>query len=310
MAENSNGDQATLFHGAVPGVSIGDTFENQASLIPKGVHGNRTAGIWTKAKVSDAAGSIVLNGGYPDDQNFGDRIIYTGMGGQTHGRQTEDQSFEQFANRALLRNLARRVPVRVIRGHKGDPERSPSTGYRYDGLYHVTRAWQGPGRTAETSTYQMCMFQLERAGLGAEPQATSDRKHHVSALERLAVERQAVAVVTAYFEELGYEVTDVGVPGHPYDLIAADTTEQLRVEVKGRRGTASTVDVTHNEVIAARQYDRSVLAVVDEIDLAQDDGVPVADGGRLRIWLAWQPQDAHLKPTQYRYSLPERNDLP
>jgi hypothetical protein len=36
----------------------------------------------------------------------------------------------------------------------------------------------------------------------------------------------------------------------------------------------------------------------------------VADGGRLRIWLTWQPQDTHLKPTQYRYSFPEGSDLP
>ena len=73
--------------------------------------------------------------------------------------------------------------------------------------------------------------------------------------------------------------------------------------------TASTVDVTSNEVSAARNYDRSVLAVVNEIALSSEPELRASEG-RLRIWLAWSPVDENLEPTQYRLSLPATADLP
>lgn len=81
-----------------------------------------------------------MSGGYEDDEDYGDTILYTGHGGndpQT-GRQTADQTLTR-QNLALAVSADRGLPVRVLRGADGDPKHSPSSGYRYDGLYYVER---------------------------------------------------------------------------------------------------------------------------------------------------------------------------
>jgi putative restriction endonuclease len=88
------------------------------------------------------AESVVVSGGYKDDEDFGDRIIYTGHGGQDApgGRQIIDQKMER-GNKALANSQLNRTPVRLIRGSGGDPKFSPKSGYRYEGLYQVTGHW-------------------------------------------------------------------------------------------------------------------------------------------------------------------------
>jgi putative restriction endonuclease len=62
--------------GHIPGYPVGSWFENRAELADAGVHRHRQAGI--SGSASKGADSIVLSGGYEDDQDFGDLIIYTG----------------------------------------------------------------------------------------------------------------------------------------------------------------------------------------------------------------------------------------
>jgi putative restriction endonuclease len=46
---------------------------------------------------AEGADSIAVNGGYEDDEDFGDEIIYTGAGGNdpNTGRQIHDQTLAQ-----------------------------------------------------------------------------------------------------------------------------------------------------------------------------------------------------------------------
>jgi len=89
------------------------------------------------------AESVVISGGYPDDCDFGNVIIFTGAGGQSapgSGIQIADQKMEG-ANKAMVRAQYDATPVHVIRGAGGDPKFSPVSGYRYDGLYDVMDHW-------------------------------------------------------------------------------------------------------------------------------------------------------------------------
>jgi putative restriction endonuclease len=89
---------------------------------------------------SSGTESIVLNGGYADDIDLGSLIVYTGQGGQSETGakvQVRDQVLER-GNLGLKVSHEQNLPVRVIRGYKGDPAYSPAAGYRYDGLYRVT----------------------------------------------------------------------------------------------------------------------------------------------------------------------------
>lgn len=130
--------------GHVPGVTVGQEFRDRAELSQAQVHRPLQAGISGAGR--DGADSIVVSGGYVDDEDYGDQIIYTGAGGrdQSTGRQIADQTLER-GNLALATSCDQGLPVRVIRGADGDETYSPQVGYRYDGLFSVVRYWPEAG---------------------------------------------------------------------------------------------------------------------------------------------------------------------
>lgn len=113
----------------------GTKFANRQEMSIKRIHGPTQAGIWNDG--SDYAVSIVVSGGYVDDSDDMDTILYTGQGGRdpTSGRQIKDQELTR-GNKGLYNSMKLKYPVRVIRGFQ--VEMGPEKGYRYDGLYLVT----------------------------------------------------------------------------------------------------------------------------------------------------------------------------
>ena len=130
--------------GHVPCIGVGASFKSYAELNAAGVHKPSQAGI--SGSGSEGADSIVVSGGYVDDQDFGDEIIYTGQGGRdASGKHVKDQELTR-GNLALAKNVLEGLPLRVIRGaHPGNPY-APITGYRYDGLYRVEAHWHEVGK--------------------------------------------------------------------------------------------------------------------------------------------------------------------
>ncbi|MCG6211347.1 HNH endonuclease [Vibrio furnissii] len=130
--------------GHIQDVSVGDIFENRIELAKSGIHPPTQAGISGGAK--EGADSIVLSGGYEDDEDFGDEIIYTGAGGRDEntGKQIADQKLER-TNLALAKNSLEGLPVRVTRSAKHPSHYSPTKGYQYAGLYRVVDYWYESG---------------------------------------------------------------------------------------------------------------------------------------------------------------------
>jgi hypothetical protein len=118
---------------------VGTSFDSRAAVRQSGLHRHDMAGI--SGAYDEGADAIIVSGGYGDDVDLGDEIIYTGQGGQENGKQVRDQELTR-GNRALVISENLGLPVRVIRGSGGDPQFSPSTGYRYDGLFSVVEHWQ------------------------------------------------------------------------------------------------------------------------------------------------------------------------
>jgi putative restriction endonuclease len=85
-----------------------------------------------------------VSGGYVDDEDYGDMLLYTGQGGRdpNTGVQVADQELAR-GNIGLARSQLDGRPVRVVRlgGWEGDPQ----TGYRYDGLFRVVDHWHQAG---------------------------------------------------------------------------------------------------------------------------------------------------------------------
>jgi putative restriction endonuclease len=141
--------------GMIEGVESGATFENRRALHDAGIHRPLQAGIAGSA--STGAESIILSGGYADDKDYGDEIIYTGHGGRdpASGRQVADQEFTR-QNQALVTSCLEGLPVRVVRGSGHQSPNSPSTGYRYDGLHWIDSYWKERGADG----FIVCRFRL------------------------------------------------------------------------------------------------------------------------------------------------------
>jgi len=148
--------------GEINGVNSGDVFDNRAALAKAGVHPPLVAGI--SGGKHEGANSIVLSGGYEDDEDFGDVIIYTGAGGQKNNKQIFDQELDGV-NLALAKSKIDKLPVRVTRGHKHKNERSPAKGYKYAGIYHVDDYWYEMGKSG---------YKIWRYRLVAHEKITSD----------------------------------------------------------------------------------------------------------------------------------------
>jgi putative restriction endonuclease len=148
---------AERIFGHIPGYPIGSVFLSRSELSQASVHRPTQAGIAGSAE--EGAASIILSGGYEDDEDWGDEILYTGQGGRDFdsGRQMRHQALNR-GNLALAKSKLHGLPVRVIRGARHVSPYSPQSGYRYDGLYRVADYWLEGGK----SGYDVWRFLLRK----------------------------------------------------------------------------------------------------------------------------------------------------
>jgi len=127
--------------GEIEGVIEGQIFENRRELHDANVHRGLMRGIGARGE------SIVLSGGYADDKDYGDEIIYTGEGGRdsSTGLQVSDQTLTG-GNLALFNHYREGNPIRVSRGSNADSSFAPPSGYKYGGLYRIENVWSDIGR--------------------------------------------------------------------------------------------------------------------------------------------------------------------
>nr|KYP67132.1 Histone-lysine N-methyltransferase, H3 lysine-9 specific SUVH6 [Cajanus cajan] len=131
--------------GSVPGVEVGDEFQYRVELNIVGLHRQIQGGIdYVKHDGKILATSIVASGGYADDLDNSDVLIYTGQGGNVmnNDKEPEDQKLER-GNLALKNSSKEKNPVRVIRGTESMDGKCKT--YVYDGLYEVESCWQDVG---------------------------------------------------------------------------------------------------------------------------------------------------------------------
>jgi putative restriction endonuclease len=77
--------------GEIEGHPEGAVFDSREALSKAGVHRPTMAGI--SGTADEAADSVVLSGGYEDDFDYGDEVVYTGHGGRdpntAYGQKTQ-----------------------------------------------------------------------------------------------------------------------------------------------------------------------------------------------------------------------------
>ncbi|AEE33468.1 zinc finger (C3HC4-type RING finger) family protein [Arabidopsis thaliana] len=143
------------------GLLVGESWKGRLACRQWGAHFPHVSGIAGQA--SYGAQSVVLAGGYDDDEDHGEWFLYTGSGGRilkgnkrTNTVQAFDQVFLNF-NEALRLSCKLGYPVRVVRSTKD--KRSPYAPQggllRYDGVYRIEKCWRIVG-------IQMCRFLFVR----------------------------------------------------------------------------------------------------------------------------------------------------
>jgi putative restriction endonuclease len=139
--------------GSVPGVLPGTFFRDRQHLHDTGLHRGLMRGI------APHGSSVVLSGGYADDEDRGDEIIYTGEGGRdaSSGRQIADQLYAGGNDQLAQAHLSG-MPVRLHRSSKYAPTIPAGFRYRYEGLFRVVQTWRERGRDG----FMICRFRLER----------------------------------------------------------------------------------------------------------------------------------------------------
>ncbi|RNE64212.1 hypothetical protein EEJ31_04950 [Cryobacterium tepidiphilum] len=148
----------TRFFGTPADVHVGQQFIDRRELHDAYVHRPLQAGI--SGTAAEGADSIVVSGGYIDDQDNGDYILYTGHGGNDRGtrRQIADQSPTATGNAALITSMVNGFPVRVVRGAHKKSAYAPLAGYQYAGLFTVSNYLTHPGRDG----FLIIQFRLDR----------------------------------------------------------------------------------------------------------------------------------------------------
>jgi putative restriction endonuclease len=144
LTRTSSGNQSASnvdMIGEIEGVIEGQIYENRRELHDANVHRGLMRGIGARGE------SIVLSGGYADDKDYGDEIIYTGEGGRdsSTGLQVSDQTLTG-GNLALYNHYREGNPIRVSRGSNADSSYAPPSGYKYGGLYRIENVWSDIGR--------------------------------------------------------------------------------------------------------------------------------------------------------------------
>jgi hypothetical protein len=130
-------------------------------------------------------------------------------------------------------------------------------------------------------------------------------RRRLSYEERRAIEDRALSVARKeLIMDHGYVWSSGPFPVGPRDFDVVDPRGQLvRVEVKGSTGSVGIVELTEAERNSAANH-RSILVVVENIELVKSRGTLLARGGEPRVWDPWRMKDSHLRPLRWALELP------
>jgi putative restriction endonuclease len=183
--------------GHISDYAVNHWFESRKDMSKVGLHRPLQAGI--SGSGNEGADSIVLSGGYEDDEDYGNVIIYTGQGGRdlNTGKQIADQLLT-LGNLALAKSRNDGLPVRVIRGWHHKSPYSPEAGYVYAGLFKVEDCWREIGR----SGYHVWRYRLVNVIDTEYPDGESEQATQPSKPVRRATSIQRIVRDTRKAQEV------------------------------------------------------------------------------------------------------------
>jgi putative restriction endonuclease len=259
-----------IIFGEIEGIKEGQWFEGRKEMMQNSFHRNWGAGIDGNGNKGTAA--IVLSGGYEDDKDFGDEIIYTGAGGNdpNTGKQKADQTLKNRGNAGLVKSMNLGLPVRVVRGFQHKSPYSPKSGYTYAGLYSVVDAWQETGK----SGYKICRFRLIYSGDNIERKTAEEieleidhsvreRKIEEGTLLRIVRDTKIALVVKLLYKHK-CQVCNVAIPTKIGNYSEGAHIRPLGKPHNGDDSLANLICLCPNHHV---MFDKGAFAINDKFEL-------------------------------------------
>ncbi|KAM7480219.1 hypothetical protein LguiA_028432 [Lonicera macranthoides] len=177
------------------GVLVGECWELRMECRQWGIHYPPVAGIAGQSEYG--AQSVVLSGGYEDDEDHGEWFLYTGSGGRdlsgnkrTNKAQSFDQKFESY-NEALRVSCNKGYPVRVVRSHKEKRSAyAPEKGLRYDGIYRIEKCWRKVGKQG----FKVCRYLFVRCDNDPAPWTSDEHGDRPRPLPKIPELKKAIEI--------------------------------------------------------------------------------------------------------------------
>ncbi|KAM5571505.1 E3 ubiquitin-protein ligase ORTHRUS 2-like [Rosa sericea] len=178
------------------GVLVGECWEDRLECRQWGAHFPHVAGI--AGQSNHGAQSVVLSGGYLDDEDHGEWFLYTGSGGRdlsgnkrTNKDQSFDQTFEKY-NKALQVSCLKGYPVRVVRSHKEKRSSyAPEKGLRYDGVYRIEKCWTKVG----IQGFKVCRYLFVRCDNEPAPWTSDEHGDRPRPLPPIPELKKATSII-------------------------------------------------------------------------------------------------------------------
>ncbi|XP_047313101.1 histone-lysine N-methyltransferase family member SUVH9-like [Impatiens glandulifera] len=147
--------------GSIPGVMVGDMFFRM-ELCVVGLHGQTQTGINYLPTSIISSGepvttSIIVSGGYEDDEDYGEVLIYTGLGGRDRGQSGTQEIRDE--NLGLETSKKYEIDIRVIRGYESSESPNGKI-YIYDGLYRIVDAWRDKSKSSGSLVIKYKLLRL------------------------------------------------------------------------------------------------------------------------------------------------------
>ncbi|TRL38004.1 MrcB family domain-containing protein [Rhizobium straminoryzae] len=175
----------------------------------------------------------------------------------------------------------------------------------FAGLLHRIYNEDDLGRSPDADELEFAIGQEEIVTAMRGRRSGSGQGFGLTADERKAVEVHAMNVVERHFGSQGY-VCENKSASRPYDFVLKKDDELIIVEVKGTTSSGDHILMTSNEVAAHEAYfPNNALCLVRDIDLVrQRNGAkPVASGGSLTVYHAWDVKSCERKAIAYQVKL-------
>ena len=141
--------------------------------------------------------------------------------------------------------------------------------------------------------------------LKTKPRTYTGQGFRLSSKERKAIEIYAMNFVIKKYKKQNWKIIDVSARRDKgYDLYLKKDDKVLLCEVKGTSGSGNKVNLTKNEVLAAKNnYPNSMLCIVSGIFLDRSKNPPLASLGKLTEINPWKIDENKLESLTYFYHL-------